>query len=162
VLFFDGRRGEIVGTGFINTVMPFIRYRTGDYGTYVGNRCEQCGRPHVILRDIRGHRTQEGLIAGDGTEISWTSLNMHDDTFTHVVQFQFYQDTPGRAVLRVVPAEGFGEADRQRIGRNLRRKLGGCIEFAVELVGAIPLTPRGKTIYVDQRIPSLAATDKDG
>jgi phenylacetate-CoA ligase len=148
-----GQRGEIVGTGFINTVMPFIRYRTGDWATYVGDRCDACGREHILLRDIRGHRTQEVLIAADGSEISWTALNMHDDTFAHVRQFQFLQETPGRAVLRVVPAPGFGEADAGRIQRQLGRKLEDRITFTIELIEAIPLSARGKAIYVDQRIP---------
>jgi len=153
-----GQRGEIVGTGFINTVVPFIRYRTGDYATYVGDHCEACGRQHTIIRDIRGHRTQEMLMATNGSEISWTALNMHDDTFVRVRQFQFYQDTPGRAVLRVVPAEGFGDEDRRKIHRNLGTKLDGQVTFTIELVDAIPLSPRGKSIYVNQRIPNLAAS----
>jgi phenylacetate-CoA ligase len=148
-----GQRGEIVGTGFINTVMPFIRYRTGDWATYVGQRCEACGREHTIIRDIRGHRTQEVLIAADGSEIPWTALNMHDDTFIHVRQFQFMQDTPGRAVLRIVPAGRFGDADKERVHRNLGRKLNGQLAFTIALVDAIPLSARGKTIYVDQQIP---------
>lgn len=148
-----GERGEIVGTGFINTVMPFIRYRTGDWATYVGDRCEACGREHTIIRDIQGHRTQETLVAGDGTEICWTALNMHDDTFLHVRQFQFMQETPGRAVLRIVPAQGFAEQDKERIHRNLGRKLNGQLTFFIELVDSIVLSPRGKAIYVDQRIP---------
>jgi phenylacetate-CoA ligase len=148
-----GQRGEIVGTGFINTVMPFIRYRTGDWATYVADRCEACGRKHTIIRDIRGHRTQEVLVAADGSEISWTALNMHDDTFIRVRQFQFMQEKPGRAVLRIVPADGFCEKDAGRIHRNLDRKLDGQVTFTIELVDAIPLTARGKAIYVDQRIP---------
>jgi len=148
-----GQRGEIVGTGFINTVMPFIRYRTGDWATYVGDRCEACGREHVIIRDIRGHRTQEVLIAADGSQIPWTALNMHDDTFLRVRQFQFLQETPGRAVLRIVPADGFGEDDADRIDRNLGHKLDHRLTFTIELTEAIPLSPRGKAIYVDQRIP---------
>ena len=154
-----GQRGEIVGTGFINTVMPFIRYRTGDYATYVGDHCEACGRQHPIIRDIRGHRTQEVLVAADGSRISWTALNMHDDTFLHVRQFQFRQDAPGRAVLRVVPAEGFGDGDQQRIQRNFGQKLDGQVVFAVELVESIPLSPRGKAIYVDQRIKEPHASE---
>ncbi|MBN2560136.1 MAG: phenylacetate--CoA ligase family protein [Phycisphaerae bacterium] len=149
-----GQRGEIAGTGFINTVMPFIRYRTGDYATYVGDHCEACGRAHTVITDIRGHRTQEFLIASDGSEISWTALNMHDDTFTRVQQFQFHQDTPGRAVLRLVPAEGFGDENRQRIDRNLGRKFAGRLDFAIELVDGITLSASGKAIYIDQRITS--------
>ncbi len=148
-----GQRGEMVGTGFINTVVPFIRYRTGDYATYAGDHCTACGREHPILQDIRGHRTQEVLIATDGSEISWTALNMHDDTFLHVRQFQFSQEIPGEAVLQIVPADGFRQEDTERIRCNLGRKLNGQLAFTIELVAAIPLSARGKAIYVDQRIP---------
>ena len=147
-----GQRGEIVGTGFINTVMPFIRYRTGDLATYVGERCQACGREHTVIRDIRGHRTQEVLIAADNSEISWAALNMHDDTFIHVRQFQFFQETPGQAVLRIVPADGFSEDDADRIHRNLGRKLDNQLAFTIKLTEVIPLSARGKVIYVDQRI----------
>ena len=147
-----GQRGEIVGTGFINEVVPFIRYRTGDYATYVGDRCEACGRQHPILRNVEGRWPSGALVTLNGTLISMTALNVHDDTFVHASQFQFYQDTPGRAVLRVVPADGFGDEDRLKIQQNLGRKLDGQVTFTVELVDAIPLTPRGKAVYVDQRI----------
>lgn len=147
-----GQRGEIVGTGFINTVMPFIRYRTGDFATYVGDHCDACGRAHPIIRDIRGHRTQEMLVASDGALISWTALNMHDDTFDRVRQFQFAQSVPGQATLRIVPAEGFGPENRERIRRNMARKLDGRLDFDVRCVESIALTQSGKTTYVDQQI----------
>ena len=156
-----GQRGEIVGTGFINTVMPFIRYRTGDWATYVGDRCQACGREHTLIRDIRGHRTQEVLIAADGSEISWTALNMHDDTFMHVRQFQFMQETPGQAVLRIVPADGFGKDDADRIHRNLGHKLDDRFGFTIKLVDAIALSGRGKAIYVDQRIQQKSRVPLD-
>jgi phenylacetate-CoA ligase len=147
-----GQRGEIVGTGFINRAMPFIRYRTGDYATYVGGGCAACGREQVVLRDIRGHRTQEILIAADGTALPWTGMTADGDAFLRVRQFQFYQDTPGRAVLRIVPAEGYGRPDEQQIREFYLYKFAGTIDFTMELTDAIPLSPRGKAIYVDQRI----------
>jgi len=149
-----GQRGEIVGTGFINTVMPFVRYRTGDWATYVSDHCRSCGREHTIIRDIQGHRTQEVLIAADGSEISWTALNMHDDTFSRVRQFQFMQEKPGQAILRVVPAEGFSEKEIGRIHKNLGQKLENQLTFTIKLVDSIALSTRGKVIYVDQRISS--------
>lgn len=147
-----GQRGEIVGTGFINTVVPFIRYRTGDWATFVGDRCDLCGREHIILRDIRGHRTQEVLIATDGSEIPWAALNTHDDTFIHVRRFQFLQETPGQAILRIVPANGFSEKDAACILRNIGQKVNGRLAFDIDLVDTISLSTRGKAIYVDQRI----------
>ena len=148
----EGQRGEIVGTGFINRVVPFIRYRTGDWATYVGDHCPACGRQQTIIRDIRGHRTQEVLIAADGSQIPWAALNMHDDTFAHVRQFQFYQDTPGEAQLRIVPADGLKDSDRRRILRNLAEKLDGRINVTLESVDEIPLSAPGKAVYVDQGI----------
>jgi phenylacetate-CoA ligase len=148
-----GVRGEIVGTGFINEVVPMIRYRTGDFATFVGPRCDNCGREHPVIADIRGHRVQETLVTSDGARISWTALNMHDDTFLRVLRFQFLQEVPGFARLRIVPGEGFGEADRARLQRNIGQKLDGRLEVSLEVVERIPPSSGGKAIYVDQRLP---------
>ncbi len=150
-----GQRGEIVGTGFTNTVVPFIRYRTGDYATYVADACEACGRNHVCMTDIRSHRTQEVLVAADGSMIPWVAVNMHDSTFEFVRQFQFYQDTPGRAILRIDPVDGFKPEMEQRILANLRAKLDTRLELRIERCSSIRTGPRGKAIYVDQRIPDV-------
>lgn len=147
-----GQQGEIVGTGFINDVMPFIRYRTGDWACYVADRCERCGRNHILIRDIRGHRTQEMLISRDGARIPWTCLNMHDDTYLNVRQLQCYQDTPGKVVIRVVPAPGFSKADEERLLRSLHRRIRDQLDFTIEKTDSIPLTRRGKAVYVEQRI----------
>lgn len=147
-----GQRGEIVGTGFINTVVPFVRYRTGDFATRVGDRCTACGREQLILRDIRGHRTQELLVGADGALIPWTALNMHDDTFDRVRQFQFVQSQPGRAMLRIVAQGEFRPEDERRIQERLQRKLNGNLSVEIELCERIPLTGAGKTTYVDQRL----------
>jgi phenylacetate-CoA ligase len=150
-----GRRGEIVGTSFLNCVVPFIRYRTGDYATLAGVSCPHCGRQQLVLKDLRGHRVQEMLVAVDGSLVPWTALNMHDDTFENVLRFQFYQDTPGAAVLRVVPAAQFTPVDQRRITANLRKKLADRIEIRIELLGALPTAPNGKAVYVDQRVEGL-------
>ncbi len=152
-----GAVGEIVGTSFINTVVPFIRYRTGDFAAYVGDTCRQCGREHQVIRAIRGHRIQESLIASDGSRISWTAVNVHDDTFVRVRQFQFIQYTPGFAVLNVVPGTAYTSADGDRIAARLRKKLDGRVQVAVVPVESIGLSPLGKAIFVDQRIPGAAS-----
>ena len=147
-----GEEGEIVGTGFINTVMPFIRYKTGDYATLVGNSCDKCGRNHMIINNIIGHRIQEYLVARDGNMIPWTALNMHDDTFDNVRQFQFLQDKPGEAILKLVPESASIEINREHILRSLYKKLENTIDITIQIVEKIPLTKSGKTVYVDQHI----------
>jgi phenylacetate-CoA ligase len=147
-----GKRGEIVGTSFINDIVPFIRYRTGDYAMFIGDACKECGRVHPVIADIQGHRIQENLVASDGAPISWTALNMHDDTFVNVQQFQFYQDTPGRALLRIVPSRGYGDNDKERIKHRLQQKFDHRLHLDFEVVASIVLSHSGKAIYVDQRI----------
>lgn len=156
-----GQRGEIVGTSFLNSVVPFIRYSTGDFATLGGSACLQCGRQHMVLQDLRGHRSQELLVAGDGSTIPWTALNMHDDTFLHVLRLQFYQDTPGTAVLRVVPTLQFKPADRHRIAIRLRTKLGDRLAIRIETVVDLPRSQNGKAVYVDQRLADVARFEID-
>jgi phenylacetate-CoA ligase len=147
-----GERGEIVGTGFMNRVMPFIRYRTGDHATYVGDRCRGCGRHHQLLEDVRGHRTLEMLVARDGSPVPWVAINVHGDTFERVRQIQFTQVEVGRATLRVVPSGSPGEVDVEKIRRDISTRLQGQLDVDVQIVADIPLTVRGKSVFVDQRL----------
>lgn len=147
-----GKKGEIVGTGFMNTVMPFIRYKTGDYAEYVGDHCDKCKRNHLIIKNIRGHNVQEHLITKKFNMIPWSAINMHDDTFNDVLQYQFYQDTPGKAIIKVVVNKGFSQDHKNRIEHNIGKKLHGQVIVNVEVVDSIELTERGKSVFVDQRI----------
>lgn len=155
-----GERGEIVGTGFINKVVPFIRYRTGDFATYIANKCKQCGREHLIIADIRGHNVQENIVSIDGTYIPWSAINMHDDTFDNVLQYQMFQDTPGKGTLKIVPVPSFTERDRKKIIQNLGRKFMDQFTFEISLVETIPLSKSGKAIFVDQHIRYIDESGK--
>ncbi|MEW6200103.1 MAG: phenylacetate--CoA ligase family protein [Planctomycetota bacterium] len=155
-----GQRGEIVGTGFINTVMPFIRYRTGDYATYAADRCDACGRQHPVLRDVEGRWPSGALVTRDRDLVSMTALNVHDDTFLNVRRYQFYQDVVGEAIVRIVPSNGFHEDDKARILRTLTQRLGDRVTLSLEVCDDIPLTPRGKAIWVEQRLDIAALTGR--
>jgi len=151
-----GHRGEIVGTGFINQVVPFVRYRTDDYATVVGQGCPKCGRKHLLLDEIRGHRTQEFLVTRDKRAIiPWTALNMHDDTFDGIIRFQFVQDTPGRVELRMVPADGPQKYDLERVRRHLKTKLNGMLDVTLTICDEIPPNKSGKKPIVVQRVPGI-------
>ena len=56
-----GVSGELVGTGFLNSAMPFIRYRTGDYATYAEGPCP-CGRAYKLIAGVEGRRNQEVFV----------------------------------------------------------------------------------------------------
>ncbi len=147
-----GAEGEIVGTGFINKVMPFVRYRTGDFAEYAGDECAHCGRRGLMLRNIRGHNTLEMLVACDRTLIPWSAINMHDDTLAGVRQFQFSQSTPGQATLRLVPVGGPEDLDPHKITSRVNSRLDGRLQVELEFVEEIKLTHRGKAVFVEQNL----------
>jgi len=150
-----GQEGEIVGTGFINTVMPFIRYRTNDYATYVGDHCEGCGREHTLITNIVGRWPQGGLIAYDGSIVSMTALNVHDDTFNNVREYQFQQSVPGKATLCIVPIIPLNDNEKRRIITNMNKRLQGQVILDLEIRTELVKTLRGKQPRVIQKCSSI-------
>ena len=144
-----GEMGEVVVTGFFNNVLPFVRYRTGDLAVFGGNEYGV-----VKLREIVG-RSQDYLVAPDGRRIWLTGIltgcSKDQYFFRNVRQFQLVQETIGRVTVRVVKADGFGDADAAGIRYAIKDICG--IEAECDLVDFIPLTLGGKVQYVVQKIP---------
>lgn len=146
-----GEVGELVGTSFWNYATPFIRYRTMDIAKKGEFRCDRCGRQFQLLERIEG-RIHEFILSGTGRYISMTAINMHDDIFDNVKHFQFYQDTPGKVILRLVKKRTYSQADTKKIYRGLKRKLGEDVDLEIVFVDTIQKTRRGKYRFLDQRL----------
>ena len=146
-----GEVGEIVGTGFINDIMPFIRYRTGDQASYAKGDCA-CGRPYPRLERIDG-RLQELIVTSDGRYISMTAINMHTDIFNQVRQFQFEQSEKGRLIMHIVRKPSFSDADKQKILQVLHTKMGKAMDITIDFVEHIKPTQRGKHRFLLQHLP---------
>jgi len=146
----EGQRGEIVGTSLINNTMPFIRYRTGDIAV-VGPESCTCGRNYKLLAKIEG-RKQEYIITSDGRAIALTGavFGQHWHAFSKIQQIQFVQDEPGKIVVKIVKGSGFDSEDEEEI----RHKITGCVvsglTMSFDYVDTIPLTTRGKHLFVKQ------------
>ena len=150
----DGELVEIVGTGFMNQATPFIRYRTMDFGIVSGGPCA-CGRAFPRLRRIEG-RLQELIVTASGRLISMTAMNMHNNTFDNVKQFQYRQSRRGHVELQIVQDEHYSESDTGRIDREIRNKLGNDMELTLRFVDDIPRTKSGKFRFLIQELPDIA------
>ncbi|GAH16812.1 unnamed protein product, partial [marine sediment metagenome] len=135
--------GEIVGTSFIMHATPFIRYKTQDYAKFKGWGCSSCGRPYQIWERIEG-RLQELLVTMTERYISVSMINMHDDTYDHIKQFQFYQKEKGKVVFQFIPKQSCNDSIIQDVKARLLAKLGDDTELEMKQVKEIPLTSRGK------------------
>jgi phenylacetate-CoA ligase len=143
-----GRRGRLIGTGFISFGMPMIRYDTGDLATLVRSPSrEDCWRLQV--RDITSRHSQDYLVTGEGGLIAHTVVYPHNRV---VRECQFVQEEPGRAVLRLVPEEGASREELEDIVRAVHARADGLLKVELEVVDEIPGTGRGKKLVVIQRL----------
>lgn len=146
-----GRVGEIVGTSFDNPVMPFVRYRTGDFAV-LGSHPREGLEGWPVLDRIEGRR-QEFVVCRDHRLVTVTTLGAaHFEQLDRCLRIQYEQFEPGRLLLRVVPLAPLDAAAHRDIARAVSEKTqGGCTVEVVE-VDSIPLTGRGKQRLLVQHL----------
>lgn len=148
----EGTEGEIVGTSFHQTLTPFIRYRTMDHALKGQAGCKHCRREFPILTRIMG-RAHEVIVTRTGRFISMTAINMHDDIFDGLRQFQFVQEKAGSVAFNYVPKhDAITPSESQKIEIGLRAKFGDDVTLVLVPVKEIPRTKSGKYRFLDQRM----------
>jgi len=141
--------GEIAGTGFNNYAMPFIRYKTNDIATFSIKTCT-CGRKYHLFGRIEG-RKQEYIVLQNGELVPLLILPF-SDLLRNIKQFQFYQDTPGEIILKIVKLPGYTQEDTDIINKKLIKDIDN-LKLRIEFTDFIPTTERGKYSYMIQKLP---------
>ena len=138
-----GETGEIVITNLSNAVMPFIRYRTGDYGALDEETCT-CGRNLPLLKMIEG-RKDEFLVLPSGKKISPRVFDPLDHIFhPFVTRFQIVQSKKDEILIRVVKGKAWYSQVADMITAEARRCFPEPVNITVEEVDAIRRIGRGK------------------
>lgn len=135
-----GRNGEPIVTGFINPKTPLIRYELDD-------KIEKIDDFFVI----EGHRDMEVLYGKNGEEISVAAINFHDQTFNHISEYQFIQESKGTCILCVVPNQNFEQLDLKMIEKAVKEKFGISLDVTVQVIEKVQLTQRGKYKMIIQK-----------
>lgn len=166
VLLPDGQSGRLVCTGLLNFDMPLIRYDLGDRGAFDpgvladGTLPCECGRAMPTIARLEG-RNNDSLTTRDGRKVFWVNPVLYGQPLHEA---QIIQESLERVVVKVVPAEGFGEAAAAHIAAGLRQRLGDVV-VEVKMVDAIARGPNGKFRSVINRVdapPSWMSTAADG
>jgi len=153
----EGERGVLVGTGFNNYAMPFIRYKTDDLAFWASKKC-RCGRHYSLLEKIEG-RDQEFIVLKNGHLVPLLALPF-SSVLSNVAQFQFYQEKPGEVILKIAKVQGQEQNNSNSIQEKLSKGLGN-LKIQLEFVDRIPRTKRGKFKYMIQKIPIKFETFSD-
>jgi phenylacetate-CoA ligase len=154
---------EVVGTTFWNSVMPLVRYRTGDLirlpADWGPRELQELALGLRTFRGILG-REQEVLVCPAGIRL--TGLESIPREVEHVLRIQVVQETFDSARIRVVPAPGFGEQEAAHLLENARAKLPPQMRLEIEVAQQLERTQRGKTPLVVHRPPVHEALRRAG
>lgn len=154
---------EIVGTSFWNSLMPLVRYRTGDLirlpASWGAIELEELS---LGLRSFAGILGREQEIMVCPSAVRLTGLDSIPDEIEHVLRIQIVQETLDSARIRVVPTEAFSDEDAARLLANVRSKLPRDVKLNIEVAQWLERTPRGKTPLIIHRPPVHEALRRAG
>lgn len=134
-------RGEIVGTSFDNYAMPLVRYKTGDFTSYIDYE-------NKIIRRIEGKWDQTYLEGKNNERIYLSALNFHDKVFDKTHSFQYRQCKKGKIDLLIVAKDNLNEKDANLIRERHNERVGEVADFDVKIIDNPMLSDSGKFLKV--------------
>jgi phenylacetate-CoA ligase len=136
----EGEIGEIVLTTLRSPVMPFIRYKIGDLGSFSLKDCP-CGRKFPLLKSFEG-RADDIFILPSGKKISSLKLL---NTFTKFIksdpklmnEFKLVQDKIDHATIYLIPGEEYSNTRFSELVEQLNQILEKSIKITTKIVDSI-------------------------
>jgi len=136
-----GETGEVICTGFLNKMMPLIRYRQGDLMKRSAKPLCECGRHFPIIEEIEG-RADDMIMTPDGTQVGAIDTAFKD--LEGVKESQLVQVALDRIVVRIVRTDLFEDEKTGMIRKEFQKRLGKEVRIDFDFVENIPREPNGK------------------
>jgi len=125
---------NIVGTGFLNSSMPLIRYKTDDVCI-----------PEKQYYRIEGKRSSTiGLYGMNDEFIPSSAFDLSNPIFKNIIRSQFIQSEKGKADLLIIVGNNFKMSELSCIKALLDKKAKNILNINVKIVETPVLSPRGK------------------
>jgi phenylacetate-CoA ligase len=137
-----GGEGELVMTNLVTTVMPIIRYRTGDVVTLSKAPCP-CGRSLGSVR-ISGGRVADFVVTSDGRWIPGYAFIYICRSVKGIVKFQAVQERAGLVRVLLAVDGQFPPDGREQVRQKALARLRSDDEVTVEVADDIAPSPSGK------------------
>jgi len=143
----EGVIGEMVGSTISNYGFPLLRYKTGDFSEYINIDCE-CGYKGKALKTIYGRWSGDRIYNKDGTFVTTTSLNLHNDLYSVIDGLQYVQNKKGVLIINIIPGEYFNKVHEKRIYEHYKSKFNNDADIVVLLVDALKRQDNGKFLLL--------------
>lgn len=141
-----GIPGEIVVTDLDNYVMPFIRYKPGDFASLNTNKC-MCGRGLTRIESLEG-RSQDYLVTIDDNYVSSVVIPNRFKELKGIDQYQIIQKSKRDTTLKIVKNKFFSQTEVEYMVNTIRELIGQDVNVEVETQSHIPLSKSGKNRLV--------------
>ena len=144
-----GVEGEIVVSGLVNDLMPLVRYRIGDAGRMLGERCS-CKRA-LRLYELTEGRLDDVLELPDGRRVGPRTLAPRIEELRGFHQYRVRQTSPNAIEVLLVRDPGTPVSElEQQVTTVVREALGAGVTIQVHSVPEIKLSARGKLRKIER------------
>jgi phenylacetate-CoA ligase len=136
-----GKSGNIVITDFRNYVMPFIRYKTGDCGYYIKEKCK-CGLPDNKLTLVG--RDVEFLKLGNKQIHHFEFYDIFKFYSDIILQYQIVHTESNKIDIFIVIINKINDYDINTIISEIKKIIGHNYYVKINITDKITKTSRGK------------------
>jgi len=143
----EGVIGEIVGTTINNFGFPLLRYKTGDFAEYIKIDCK-CGYKGMALRNVYGRWSGDKIYNYDGSFVTTTALNLHNDLYSVIDGLQYIQNNKGELTVNIIPGNAYTDSHESRIHEHFKTKLNDDAVVMVRKVDSLTRQINGKFLLL--------------
>lgn len=138
----SGEQGQVVYTGLYNYAMPLIRYKVGDLGVPIEEKCP-CGRSLPMMKSIIG-RDNDYLTLPDGQKTNCIILTSNIRRIPGILEYQAVQEKPNLIVVNIVVSKEYNKSEMEKIRQEIMALLGNQIDLEFVETGQIDRSRGGK------------------
>ena len=121
---FDKETGSVIGTGFLNDVMPFIRYSPGDIA-FPSQEEKYHGSLPITVDDFLGRKT-DMITCPDGRSIPGVNFYTMMYKIKGVSMFQIVQKTLRDIEIRYIKSVDWNKNTESEIKIGMKERVGEC------------------------------------
>jgi phenylacetate-CoA ligase len=132
-------KSTIIGTSFINYVMPFVRYKTNDIATLNNDVTLDVSRPLTVSK-IDG-RVDDMIVSENGTKIPSVNFYTVMSKVEEISMFQLYQKQNKDLYFKIVINQKFNEEVISHLNYEITKRVGN-LPINFEIVDEIPRDPK--------------------
>lgn len=144
----EGLMGEIVATTFDNIGMPLIRYKTGDYSSYY----KYSETESRILKGIQGRWNEMKIYNKDGSFITPTALNLHDELNKCVDGLQYIQNEKGILLIHIIINQFYDHKVEKALYKHFKDRMASDAIITIEIVKTLKNKPNGKFLILESSL----------